>query len=427
MGSATTATHEVEVRTPSLTGFDVERIRQDFPILQQKVHGKRLVYLDNAATSQKPWAVIDAERHFYMNINSNVHRGVHLLSARATQEYEDARVKVQRLLNAGDWRELVWTRGTTEAINLVAATYGRKNVGAGDEIVISAMEHHSNIVPWQMLCEEKGARLRVAPITDEGELIFEEYEKLLGPRTRLVSMAHVSNVLGTINPVKRIAAAAHRRNIPALIDGAQAAPHMKLDVRDLDCDFYAFSSHKVFGPTGIGVLYGKAALLEAMPPYQGGGDMISSVTFEKTLYNGIPYKFEAGTPNIAGAIGLGAAIDYMTRLDLDAAAAYEHELLRYATEKLSEVPEVRIIGTAKEKTGAISFVLNGIHPHDVGTVLDQEGIAVRTGHHCAQPLMDRFQVPATVRASLAFYNTREEIDALVAGIQKVKEIFADLT
>jgi cysteine desulfurase / selenocysteine lyase len=427
MGSATTAAHEVKVRQPSLADFDVERIRQDFPILQQKVHGKRLVYLDNAATSQKPWQVIEAERRFYLEINSNVHRGVHLLSARATQEYEDARVKVQRLLNAGDWREIVWTRGTTEAINLVAATYGRKNVGAGDEIVISAMEHHSNIVPWQILCEEKGARLRVAPITDQGELIFEEYEKLLGPRTRLVAMTHVSNVLGTINPVKRIAAAAHRLNIPVLIDGAQAAPHMKLDVRDLDCDFYAFSSHKVFGPTGIGVLYGKAALLEAMPPYQGGGDMISSVTFEKTLYNVIPYKFEAGTPNIAAAVGLAAAIDYVARLDLDAAAAYEHELLRYATEKLSEIPEVRIIGTAKEKTGAISFVLDGIHPHDVGTVLDQEGIAVRTGHHCAQPLMDRFQVPATVRASLAFYNTREEIDALVAGIQKVKEIFADLT
>jgi len=427
MGSATTAAHEVEVPPPSLTGFDVEKIREDFPILQQKVHGKRLVYLDNAATSQKPWAVIDAERRFYLDTNSNVHRGVHLLSARATQEYEDARVKVQRLLNAADWREIVWTRGTTEAINLVAATYGRKNVGAGDEILISAMEHHSNIVPWQMLCEEKGARLRVAPITDEGELIFEEYEKLLGPRTRLVAMTHVSNVLGTINPVKRIAAAAHRHNIPVLIDGAQAAPHMKLDVRDLDCDFYAFSSHKVFGPTGIGVLYGKAALLEAMPPYQGGGDMISSVTFEKTLYNTIPYKFEAGTPNIAGAIGLAAAIDYVTRLDLDAAARYEHELLRYATEKISRIPDVRIIGTAKEKTGAISFVLNGIHPHDVGTVLDQEGIAVRTGHHCAQPLMDRFQVPATVRASLAFYNTREEIDALVEGIQKVKEIFSDLT
>jgi len=427
IGSATTAAHEVEIRGPSLNGFDVEKIRQDFPILQQNVHGKRLVYLDNAATSQKPWAVIDAERHFYLHTNSNVHRGVHLLSARATQEYEDARVKVQGLLNAGDWREIVWTRGTTEGINLVAATYGRKNVGAGDEIVISGMEHHSNIVPWQMLCEEKGARLRVAPITDTGELIFEEYEKLLGPRTRLVSMVHVSNVLGTINPVKRIAAAAHRHNIPVLIDGAQAAPHMKVDVRDLDCDFYAFSSHKVFGPTGIGALYGKAALLEAMPPYQGGGDMISSVTFEKTLYNTIPYKFEAGTPNIAGAIGLAAAIDYVTRLDLNAAAAYEHELLRYATEKLSEIPEVTIIGTAKEKTGAISFVLDGIHPHDVGTVLDQEGIAVRTGHHCAQPLMDRFQVPATVRASLAFYNTREEIDALVAGIQKVKEIFADLT
>ena len=426
MGSAATTARADEIQLPSTATFDVEKIREDFPILRQKVHGKRLVYLDNAATSQKPWPVIEAERQFYLSTNSNVHRGVHLLSARATQAYEDARVKVQHLLNAAASREIIWVRGTTEAINLVAATYGRKHVGAGDEIVISAMEHHSNIVPWQMLCEERGAKLRVAPISNQGELIFEEYEKLLGPRTKLVAVTHVSNVLGTINPVKRIVAAAHWRNIPVLIDGAQAVPHVKVDVRDLDSDFYAFSSHKVFGPTGIGALYGKAALLEQMPPYQGGGDMISSVTFERTLYNAIPYKFEAGTPNIAGAIGLDAAIDYVTQIGLDAAGAYEHELLLYATEKLSQIPGVRIIGTAREKIGAISFVLDGIHPHDIGTVLDQEGIAVRTGHHCAQPLMDRFKVPATVRASLAFYNTREEIDALVGGIQKVKEIFSDL-
>jgi len=403
--------------------FDVERVREDFPILKQKVHGKPLVYLDNAATSQKPVTVIEAEERFYREYNSNIHRGVHQLSERATKAYEDARVKIQHFLNAGEAREIVFVRGTTEAINLVAAAYGRKNVQAGDEILITAMEHHSNIVPWQILCEEKGARLRVAPVNDRGEMIFEEFEKLLNSRTRLVSVTHVSNVLGTINPVREIVEAAHRMNVPVLVDGAQAAPHLKVDVRELDCDLYAMSSHKIFGPTGIGVLYGKARLLEAMPPYQGGGDMISSVSFEKTIYNVIPYKFEAGTPNIAATIGLGAAIDYINQLGLDNVAAYEHELLEYATEALSGIPGVRMVGTARQKASVISFVLDGIHAHDVGTVLDQEGIAVRTGHHCAQPLMERFQVPATARASLAFYNTKEEVDRLVAGIEKVKHIF----
>ena len=403
--------------------FDVERVREDFPILKQKVHGKPLVYLDNAATSQKPVTVIEAEERFYREYNSNIHRGVHRLSERATKAYEDARVKIQHFLNAGEARELVFVRGTTEAINLVAAAYGRKNVRAGDEILITAMEHHSNIVPWQILCEEKGARLRVAPVNNRGELVFEEFEKLLGARTRLVSVTHVSNVLGTINPVREIVEAAHRRNIPVLVDGAQAAPHLRVDVRELDCDFYAMSSHKIFGPTGIGVLYGKARLLEAMPPYQGGGDMISSVFFEKTIYNVIPYKFEAGTPNIAATIGLGAAIDYINQLGLENVAAYEHELLEYATEALSRIPGVRIVGTARQKASVISFVLDGIHAHDVGTVLDQEGIAVRTGHHCAQPLMERFQVPATARASLAFYNTKEEVDRLATGIENVKHIF----
>lgn len=408
----------------SVTALDVSRIREDFPILRQKVNGKPLVYLDNAATSQKPQAVIDAVRRFYVEDNSNVHRGVHLLSARATQAYEDARVKVQRFVGAADWREIVFTRGTTEAINLVVQTYGRTHVRAGDEVVISAMEHHSNIVPWQILCEEKDARLRVAPINDQGELIFEEFEKLLGPRTRFVSVAHVSNVLGTINPARQIIDVAHRRSIPVLLDGAQAAPHVKVDVRALDCDFYTLSGHKMFGPTGIGALYGKAALLDSMPPYQGGGDMISSVTFEKTLYNTLPYKFEAGTPNIDGTIGLGAAIDYLNSVGLDSVAAYEHELLEYGTRALSSIPEVRLIGTAKEKASVLSFVVGDIHAHDVGTVLDQEGIAVRTGHHCAQPLMGRFGVPATVRASLAFYNTKEEIDSLLKGIEKVKRLFA---
>jgi cysteine desulfurase / selenocysteine lyase len=406
-----------------LERLDVAKIREDFPILKQKVHGKPLVYLDNAATSQKPKPVIEAEMRFYENDNSNIHRGVHELSERATKAYEDTRIKVQRFLNAAESREIIFVRGTTEAINLVAQTYGRKYLAAGDEILITAMEHHSNIVPWQMLSEEKGTRLRVVPINDRGELIMEEFEKLLGPRTKLVSVAHVSNALGTINPVAKIVEMAHRTNVPVLIDGAQAAPHRELDVRELDCDFYAFSGHKVFGPTGIGVLYGKAKLLEAMPPYQGGGDMISSVTFEKTIYNVIPYKFEAGTPNIAGVVGLGAAIDYLNAVGLENIAAYEEDLLEYATAAISKLPGVCIIGTAKEKAGVISFVMEGIHPHDAGTVLDQEGIAVRTGHHCAQPVMQRFGVSATTRASFAFYNTREEVDALVAGIRKVKEVF----
>jgi cysteine desulfurase / selenocysteine lyase len=403
--------------------FNVYRIREDFPTLKQKVRGKPLIYLDNAATSQKPQAVLDTLLRYYISENSNVHRGVHFLSDLATKKYEDARFNVQRFINASDFREIIFVRGTTEAINLVAHTYGRQHVRAGDEIVISALEHHSNIVPWQMLCESKGAFLRVVPINDKGELILEEYEKLLSPKTRLVAVNHVSNALGTVNPVRRIIELAHQQGIPVLVDGAQAVPHTRIDVRELDCDFYAFSGHKVYGPTGIGVLYGKAALLEAMPPFQGGGDMISSVTFEKTTYNKIPYKFEAGTPNIAGVIGLGAAIDYLKSIDVEAVAFYEHGLLEYAAEAIAEVPGVRFIGTAKEKAAVVSFVLDGVHPHDVGTILDQDGIAVRAGHHCAQPVMDRFGVPATVRASLALYNTREEIDTLVAGLHKVSEVF----
>jgi cysteine desulfurase/selenocysteine lyase len=403
--------------------FDVARIRQDFPILAQRVHGKPLVYLDNAATAQKPQAVIDALCRYYATDNANIHRGLHQLSERATEAFEGARGKVQRFINAGDAREIVFVRGSTEGINLVAQSYGRKHVRAGDEILVTTMEHHSNIVPWQLLCEEKGAHLRVAPINDSGELLVEEYERLLTAHTRLVSVAHVSNALGTINPIRKLIELAHRRNIPVLIDGAQAAPHMKIDVRELGCDFYVFSGHKLFGPTGIGVLYGKAALLEAMPPYQGGGDMILSVTFEKTTYNSLPYKFEAGTPHIAGAIGLGAAIDYVNRIGIDAIAAYEGELLAYATAAVSGIEGVKLIGTAKEKAGVISFVMDGAHAHDVGTILDQEGVAIRTGHHCAMPIMERFGVPATARASLAFYNTKEDIDALAGAIHKVREVF----
>lgn len=403
--------------------FDVYRIREDFPILKQKVYGKPLVYLDNAATTQKPQAVLDVIKHYFVADNANVHRGVHLLSERATRDYEATRDKVQRFLNAAESREIIFVRGTTEAINLVASTYGRRNIQAGDEIIISAMEHHSNIVPWQMLCEEKGAILRVVPINDDGEFLLDEYAKLLSPRTKLVSVVYLSNALGTITPIRQIIRMAHAQGVPVLVDGAQSAPHLPMDVRDFDCDFYAFSGHKLFGPTGIGVLYGKAKLLEAMPPYQGGGDMIRSVTFEKTIYNDLPYKFEAGTPHIAGTIGLGAAIDYVTAIGLDAIADYEHQLLAYATEALSTVAGLRPIGTAREKAGSLSFVLEGIHPHDVGTILDREGIAIRAGHHCAQPVMARFGVPATVRASLALYNTREEIDALVEGLHKVREVF----
>jgi len=404
-------------------GFDVEKIREDFPVLKQTIHGKPLVYFDSAATAQKPYAVIDAIRKFHEVDCANIHRGVHELSQRSTAAYEETRTKAKRFLNARSNHEIVFVRGTTEGINLVASTWGRKNIKAGDEIVISAMEHHSNIVPWQMLCEEKEAALRVIPMNERGELILEEYQKLLGPRTRLVAVAHVSNALGTVNPVRQMIEMAHKAGALALIDGAQAAPHMKIDVQALDADFYTFSGHKVFGPTGIGVLYGKTKLLNAMPPYQGGGDMIRTVTFEKTTYNELPYKFEAGTPNIAGGIGLGAALDYVNGIGLDRIAAYEHELLVYGTEALAQIPGLRMIGTAREKAAVLSFVIDGIHPHDIGTVLDRMGIAVRTGHHCAQPVMDWFHIPATTRASLAFYNTTAELDALASGLRKVKEVF----
>jgi cysteine desulfurase/selenocysteine lyase len=405
------------------SSFDVHRIREDFPILKRKVHGKPLVYLDNAASSQKPKVVIDAISRLYSEDYANVHRGVHELSLRSTAAYENARVKARRFINAGTEREIIFCRGTTEAVNLVAQTYGRVHVRAGDEVLITTMEHHSNIVPWQILCEEKGAYLRVAPINDRGELILEELEKLLTPKTRLLAVAHVSNALGTINPVREIIRMAHERNVPVLLDGAQAAPHLAIDVQDLDVDFYAFSSHKMFGPSGVGVLYGKEALLEAMPPYQSGGDMISSVTFEKTTYNRLPYKFEAGTPNIADVVGLGAAIDYIDAIGIESIAAYEHELLDHGTQRLSEIPGLRLVGQAREKAAVLSFVLEGIHPHDIGTILDQDGIAVRTGHHCAQPVMDRFKIPATARASMAVYNTKEEIDVLAAGIRRVIEVF----
>jgi cysteine desulfurase/selenocysteine lyase len=402
--------------------FDVEKVRRDFPVLHQKVNGKPLVYLDNAATTQKPLAVIEAIDHYYRHDNSNIHRGVHTLSERATAHYEKTRTAAQRFLNAADSKEIIFVRGTTEAINLVAQTYGRKHVGSGDEVLITGMEHHSNIVPWQMLCEEKGARLRVAPINDQGELRLDEFEKLLGSRTRIVAVAHLSNALGTINPVRQIVEMAHARNIPVLVDGAQAAARLPVDVQALGCDFYAISGHKLYAPTGIGVLYGKAELLEAMPPYQGGGDMIASVTFDKTIYNRLPYKFEAGTPNIADTIGLGAAIEYLERLGLDQVEQHEHELLAYATRQVAAIPGVRIVGTAKEKAGVLSFTMEGIHPHDIGTILDSEGIAVRTGHHCAQPVMQRFEIPATARASFGLYNTIAEVDALVAGLHKVVEV-----
>jgi len=408
------------VHSPEL---DVARVRADFPILSRTVHGKPLVYLDNAATTQKPQCVIDALVRFYTEDCSNIHRGVHELSERATAAYEQTRSRIRRFINAAEEREIVFVRGATEAINLVAQTFGRMRLAAGDEVVISALEHHSNIVPWQLVCAERGARLRVAPIDERGEILIDELEKLLGPRTRMLAVSHVSNALGTVNPVARIVELARRRGIPVLVDGAQAVPHMKIDVRALDCDFYAFSGHKMYGPTGIGVLYGKARHLEDMPPYQGGGDMIASVTFERTEFAKLPHKFEAGTPSIAAGIALGAAVDYLEKLGMDAVARYENELLRYATEALASVPGLRIIGTAAHKAGVVSFVLDGIHPHDIGTILDQEGVAVRTGHHCAQPVMDFFGVPATARASLALYNTRAEIDALVAGLRKVAEVF----
>jgi cysteine desulfurase / selenocysteine lyase len=408
----------------SPAAYDVQAVRHDFPILRERVHDKPLVYLDNAATTQKPQTVIDRLTTFYAHENANVHRGVHLLSERATDAYEDARRTVCRFLNAADPREVVFVRGTTEAINLVAQSYGRSHIGPGDEIVITTMEHHSNIVPWQMLCEQTGARLRVVPITDAGELRLDAYEAALSERTKIVAVVHVSNALGTINPVAEIVRLAHGRGIPVLVDGAQAVAHMLVDVRRLDCDFYTFSGHKIFGPTGIGVLYAKAPLLEAMPPYQGGGDMISSVTFERTLYNVLPYKFEAGTPNIAGAIGLAAALDYVDAIGLDRINAYERELLAYGTDALSQIAGLRLTGTAADKAGILAFALEGVHPHDIGTILDRQGIAIRTGHHCCQPLMDRLGVPATARASLALYNTREEIDALAAALDTVREVFA---
>jgi cysteine desulfurase/selenocysteine lyase len=407
-----------------MTTWDVERIRKDFPALHQQVHGKPLVYLDNAATSQKPQAMIDALVDYYSADNANVHRGVHLLSERATEAYEGARARIQRHLNAASPREIVFVRQATEGINLVAATFGRRFVGAGDEIVISAMEHHANIVPWQMLCDEKGARLRVVPIDDRGDLVMEEYARLLGPRTKLVAITQVSNALGTVTPIVEIIGLAHQQDIPVLVDGAQAVPHQRVDVRSLGCDFYVFSGHKAYGPTGIGVLYGKEQWLERMPPFQGGGDMIKAVTFEKTTYNELPYKFEAGTPHIAGAIGLAAGLDYIAGLDLDRIADYEHELLVYGTELLSATPGVRLVGTARRKAAVLSFVLEGVHAHDVGTILDQQGVAVRAGHHCAMPVMQRFGVPATARASLAFYNTPAELQTLARAIEQARETFA---
>jgi cysteine desulfurase/selenocysteine lyase len=404
--------------------YDVERIRRDFPLLAQQVHGRNLVYLDNAATTQKPTQVIEAIVRFYTSGCSNVHRGVHLLSERATAAYENARSRLRRFINARDDREIVFVRGATEAVNLVASSFGKAHVRAGDEILITGMEHHSNIVPWQLLCEGRGARLRVAPINLRGELLSEEFEKLLNPHTSLVAVTHVSNALGTVNPVRQIVEMAHRNGTPVLVDGAQAVQHLPVDVQALDCDFYVFSGHKMYGPTGIGVLYGKERWLESMPPYQGGGDMIASVTFEKTTFARLPHKFEAGTPDIAGVIGLGAAVDYLESLGIGNVAAHEEGLLKYATNLLERVPGVRIIGTAAEKTSVLSFTLDGVHPHDIGTILDQEGIAIRTGHHCAQPVMDFFRVPATARASLALYNTREEIEALAAGLQKVTEVFS---
>ncbi len=405
------------------TDFDVARIRADFPILVTKVRGKPLVYLDNAASSQKPRAVIDTLGNFYGAEYANIHRGVHYLSEMATDAYEKARATVQRFLGASEPREIVFVRSTTEGINLIARSFVRPRLAPGDEILISEMEHHSNIVPWQLLREETGAVLVVAPIDDAGALVLEEFEKRLTPRTRFVSIAHVSNALGTVNPARRLVEMAHARGIPIHLDGAQAAPHLPIDVRALGCDFYTFSGHKVFGPTGIGVVYGKAEHLEAMPPYQGGGDMILSVTFEKTTFNRIPHKFEAGTPDIAGAIGLGAALEYVARVGHDAIAAHERDLLAYATERVAAIPGARLIGTAPGKASVVSFVLEGVHAHDIGTILDQEGIAIRAGHHCAQPVMRRFGVPATARASFALYNTRDEVDILVGGLRKVAEVF----
>lgn len=407
-----------------MSNFDVNKIREDFPVLSQTVNGKPLVYLDNAASSQVSNLVIERGSKYLAEEHSNVHRGVHYLSQLATNEYEKARDRVRQFINANEAKECIFVRGCTEGINLVAGSYGRKFINEGDEIIISAMEHHSNIVPWQMIAEERGAKIRVIPINEKGELILDEYENLLNERTKIVAVTHVSNSLGTVNPIKEMIATAHKFGVPVCVDGAQAVPHLRVDVQDLDADFYAFSGHKMFAPTGSGVLYGKKSWLEKMPPYQGGGSMIRVVTFEKTTYAGLPEKFEAGTPAIAANIGLGASIDYLNSIDLDAAFAYEHELLEYATEKLSAIEGVKIIGTAKEKASVLSFTIENVHPHDIGTILDQQGIAVRAGHHCAQPVMKFFEVPATARASFAFYNTKLEVDKLAEAVQKVIEVFA---
>jgi cysteine desulfurase/selenocysteine lyase len=403
--------------------LDVERLRADFPILKLKINGKPLVYLDSAASSQMPQQVIDRLVRYQTAEHANIHRGVHYLSETATAAYEGARGKIQRFINAKEAREIVYTRGTTNSLNLVMQGYGRAFIGAGDEIIVSQLEHHSNIVPWQMLCEEKDAKLRIIPCNDAGELLLDGYAKLFNSHTRLVAIAHVSNALGTINPVKEMIATAHEQGVPVLIDGAQAVPHMKVDVQDLDCDFYAFSAHKMCGPTGIGILYGKASLLEKMKPFEGGGDMILSVSFEKTTYNVIPHKFEAGTPPIAAGIGLGATIDYLTSVGMDRIAAHEHDLITYATEAFEGLKDVRIVGTARDKAGVLSFTMKGVHPHDIGTILNEDGIAVRTGHHCAQPVMQRFSIPATARASFYLYNTISEVDSLIAGINRVRKIF----
>lgn len=408
----------------NLSGFyDVQKIREDFPILKTLVHDKQLVYLDNAATTQKPQYVIDKTNNYYEKYNANIHRGVHALSQEATEAFESARIKIKTFINALGKNEIIFTRGTTESINLVAQSYGRKNFNEGDEVIISQMEHHSNIVPWQMICDERKAKLRVIPINDTGELILEDYEKLLNEKTKFVSVVYASNSLGTVNPVKKIIDLAHSYNVPVLIDAAQAVNHLKIDVQELDCDFLAFSGHKLYGPTGIGVLYGKVNLLDAMPPYQGGGDMISKVTFEKTLYNELPHKFEAGTPDIAGAIGLGAAIEYVESIGLEKIAKHENELLQYATEQISELQGLKLIGTSSNKISVLSFTFDNVHPHDVGTFLDFEGVAIRTGHHCTQPIMDRYCIPATSRASFGMYNTMQEVDILVAGLKKILEVF----
>jgi cysteine desulfurase/selenocysteine lyase len=422
--ASTASTMVPGIADPGKNGFDVDGLRRDFPILGRAVRNKALVYLDNAATTQKPRSVIDAVSRFDEEENANIHRGVHFLSQQATYVYERARGRIAHFLNAQDSAEIVFLRGTTEAINLVAHSFGRPRIGSGDEIILTEMEHHSNIVPWQMLREETGAVLQVVPVDDDGVLVLDEYERLLTERTRLVAVTHASNALGTINDIAEITRLAHAKGIPVLVDGAQGAPHLPVDVRELDCDFYAFSGHKIFGPTGIGVLYGKRALLESMAPYQAGGSMIQSVTFDKTTFAELPNKYEAGTPNIAGAIGLEAAIDYVTALGLDRIAAHEKQLLDYATQQLTTIAGLRIIGNAAEKVGVVSFVMEQAHPHDIGTILDTEGVAIRTGHHCAQPLMQRFGVPATARASFAFYNTTAEIDVLVAGLRKVQEVFA---